>query len=802
MSDKKSKFHTLMHFLFVKHVKLIIALLWCAFIVPVALFITAVLLTAAGVIGNESRMPNLEELDNPSMSLATEVYSSDGAVIGTFFRENRTKLQYRDLFPQDTTRMLQISGHSVPPIVAALIATEDMRFYSHSAIDFRSLARVGIKTLAMHRRSQGGGSTITQQLAKNLFKRTENGGISELATSKLQEWVVATKLEYKYTKEEIITMYLNLVDYGSNAVGIKSAAQTFFNKEPDELNIQEAAVLAGVVNATTRYSPVLNPENALKRRNLVLSRMATAGALTKAEADSLSGLPIILNYNPVSHNEGAATYFREMLRLTMTAKRPERSQFTNDWDYQQAVKEYDENPIYGWCLKNTRADGQHYDLYSDGLRIYTTIDSKMQAYAEEAMRKQMREEVQPKMDAQVKRTGSPFSKDRENLTKKAMRDCDRYRSMKRAGIDEAKIFDSMSNNKYHMRIFTFNGVRDTLMTPRDSVLHYKRIMRASFVAIEPQTGYVKAYIGGPNFRYFKYDNAKYGKRQIGSTVKPFIYTFAIDHLGLTPCTMVPNLQTSIETANGQAWSPKEAGKVDYDGVLHPLVWGLQRSRNNYSAWIMKQAKQPAAVANFLHNMGIHSYIDPVYALCLGSFESNVLELAGAYATFANEGVFNEPVFVTRIEDHQGNLLADFTTRSQDAISSETAYTMLQMMKRVITGGTGSRMVWKYGFRDMDIAGKTGTTNNNADAWFMCVTPRLVAGAWVGGDDNNVHLSSGGEGSVMALPIVGEFFTKVYNDPSLGISRSEKFKHPAVYHAIDCPDSLEPDDTYNQEDEFF
>ena len=786
--------------------KRIIKWMWGIVFIPTALALAVVLLTALGAFG---RMPSFEELENPKSNLATEVYSDEGKVLGTFFVQNRSYVQYEDLFPQDSTVHLRLDGRDVPPVVAALISTEDVRFRSHSGIDFRSLMRVGVKTVILQRK-EGGGSTITQQLAKNLFPRDtvrNRGKIAKntkLVISKFKEWITAIKLEYNYTKEEIAAMYLNTVEYGSNSYGIKSAAHTFFNKEPNELNVQEAAMLVGVVNAPTRYSPVRNPDNALKRRNLVLSRMRDAGALSRSQFDSISALPIILNYRPVSHNEGQATYFREMLRLVMNAKRPVRRQFGNDWDYEQAVKQYDENPLYGWCLKNRRADGEPYDIYRDGLKIYTTINASMQEYAEAALLKQLAEEVQPAMDAQVRRTGVLFQNlsldERNAIIRRAMRDSDRYREMKRNGAGEKEIFASFEV-PCEMKIFTFKGLRDTVMTPRDSILHCKQIMRASFVAIEPQTGHIKAYVGGPNFRYFKYDMAKQGKRQIGSTVKPFIYTFAIDHLGLNPCTPVPNLPVTIETANGTAWSPKEAGKVEYDGVVHPLGWGLARSRNNYSAWIMKQAKQPAAVADFIHNMGVNSFIDPVYALCLGTFESNVFEITGAYATFANEGVYNEPIFVTHIEDRQGNIIASFTNRSQDAVSKQTAYTMLQMMKRVITSGTGSRMVWKYGFRDMDIAGKTGTSNENRDAWFTCITPHLVAGAWVGGEDQSVHLRSGGEGSVMALPIVGEFLKKVYADPRLGFSRSDMFVRPQSVQIYDCPDN-ENMSKYEEEEEFF
>ena len=783
--------------------------IWCVALAPFAFVGVLLLLTALGVFG---RMPSFEELENPRSNLATEIYSEDGKVIGTFFVQNRSYVQYADLFPSDSTLRIRLDGYEVPPIVAALISTEDIRFRGHSGIDIPSLARVAVKTLLMQNTSQGGGSTITQQLAKNLFPRdtARNRGAvvrkAKLVTAKLKEWITALKLEYNYTKEEIAAMYLNTVEFGSNAYGIKSAAHTFFNKEPDELNVQEAAVLVGVVNAPTRYSPVRNPDNALARRNLVLSRMEEAGALTRRQRDSIAALPIVLNYRPVSHNEGSATYFREMLRLVMNAERPKRSQFYNEWDYDQAVKEYDENPLYGWCRKNRKADGTPYNIYRDGLKIYTTINSVMQSYAEQAVQRQMEKEIQPKMDAQYRSTKTLFigadREERERIMRHAVRYSDRYREMKNAGASEKQI-QAAFDKPCDMKVFTYKGERDTLMTPRDSILHHKRIMRAAMVALDPRTGFVKAYVGGPNFRYFKYDMAKQGKRQIGSTIKPFVYTFAIDHLGMTPCTMVPNLPTTIETANGTAWSPKEAGNVEYDGVLHPLSWGLARSRNNYSAWIMKQAKQPAAVADFIHNMGIRSYIDPVPALALGSSESNVFELVSAFSTFANQGVHTDAIFVTRIEDRQGNLIASFIPQSQDAISERTAYTMLTMLQGVVNAGTAGRLKWQFGFNDVEIGGKTGTSNQNRDAWFMCVAPKLVAGAWVGGEDQSVHFVRGGEGSVMALPIVGDFMKRVYDDGRFGIGRGDQFLRPAMMPRYDCDEEVDPGkpDT-SDEDDFF
>lgn len=782
--------------------------IWAIAFAPVGLLLVMLLLTALGVFG---RMPSFEELENPKSNLATEIYSEDGKVLSTFFIQNRSYVQYADLFPADSIGSLRLEGHVVPPVVAALIATEDIRFRSHSGIDIPSLVRVAVKTVALQHASQGGGSTITQQLAKNLFPRdtVRNRGrvvkTAKLVLSKFKEWITALKLEYNYTKEEIATMYLNTVAYGSNAYGIKSAAQTFFGKEPHELAVQEAAVLVGVVNAPTRYSPVRNPDNALARRNLVLSRMAAAGALTRAECDSISALPIVLNYKPISHNEGSATYFREMLRLTLTAQKPRRSHFYNAWDYEEALREYEENPLVGWCHKNTKADGTPYNIYRDGLKIYTTINSKMQRYAEEAVQRQMEREIQPKMEAQYRWSKQLFvgtdAEERERIIRRAVRGSDRYHEMKQAGYSEREIEEAFGR-PVPMKVFTYKGERDTVLSPRDSILYHKRILRAAFVALDPHTGFVKAYVGGPNFRYFKYDMARQGKRQIGSTIKPFIYTFAIDHLGLTPCTLVPNLPVTIETSNGTAWSPKEAGKVEYDGVLHPLMWGLALSRNNYSAWLMKQAKEPGAVADFIHNMGIRSFIDPVPALCVGSSESNVYELASAFSTFANGGVHNDAAFVTRIEDRHGNLIASFIPQSQDAINERTAYTMLTMLKRVVSSGTAGRLKWQFGLDDAELGGKTGTSNENRDAWFMCVAPRLVAGSWVGGEDQQVHLLSRGEGSVVALPIVGDFLKRVYDDGTLGVSRADRFVRPAMMPDYDCEMSVDPAELDTGEDDFF
>lgn len=756
---------------------------WIILCAPVALILLLLLLTRLGAFG---KLPTFEELENPKSNLATEIYSDDGEMIGSFFIQNRSYVDYNELSPA---------------LVAALISTEDMRFYSHSGIDFISLARVAVKTLALGNRRQGGGSTITQQLAKNLYPRDTavyNNPISKgskLVISKLKEWITAVMLEYNYTKEEIITMYLNTVPYGSNAYGIKSAARTFFNKLPSELNVQEAAMLVGVVNAPTRYSPRSNPDRALARRNTVISRMREKGYLTRAQRDSIQALPIELDFRPISHNAGTGTYFREMLRMVMTSGKPSRESFgpgaAGDWDYRQAVEQWESNPLYGWCDKNVKANGQPYDLYRDGLKIYTTVNATMQRYAEQAVWEQMGETVQPMMDRVTKARGSVFSDiskdEREAIMRRAKKNSDRYRQMKRAGATDAEI-DKAFATPVPMRVFSYKGDRDTVMSPDDSLMYYKKFLRASFMAVDPSNGYVRAYVGGTSYRYFKYDMAKQGRRQVGSTIKPFVYTFAIEQLDLTPCTQVPNLPVTIETDN-ESWSPREASKVVYDGEWKPLRWGLANSRNNYSAWIMKQARQPQAVADFIHKFGIRSYIDPVYALCLGTSDFSLFELVGAYGTFANRGVHVDPIFVTRIEDRHGNVLANFTSPSQDAISEQSAYTMLGMLKRVVNAGTAGR-IRALGLK-ADMGGKTGTSQKNSDAWFVGVTPKLVAGAWVGGEDRSIHLSSGGEGSRIALPIFANFMKKVYGDSKLGITEKDQFPIPVNAVSYDCDESAEP-----------
>ncbi|MBR5595175.1 MAG: penicillin-binding protein [Alistipes sp.] len=802
--------------------RILIAILWLLMAVGVFAVTTLFVLARFEVLGP---MPTFEDLENPKTNLATQIYSADGEVIGTYFIENRTYLSYEELFSEDQTKWLEIDGHKLPVIVAALLATEDLRFFDHAGIDFTATARAGIKTVILRQSDQGGGSTITQQLAKNLYKtRRHKAGLQGNAgtlAAKAQEYVIATQLEYNYTKEEIVAMYLNTVEFSNSNFGIKSAANNFFGKEPCELTIEEAAVIAGQVKAPGTYAPLRNGEpneKARVRRNTVLDRMAVAGAITKEMADSLKELPIDLTrYRRVAdaHNDGTGTYFREMVRRTMMMSEPKREDYFTQWDYDQAVKLYNENPIYGWCYKNLKANGEPYDIYRDGLKIYTTLDARMQRYAEQAVNEHMRDHVQPQMDNQIKNRGGSIyvglTKDQsENKINQAMRQTDRWRMMKKEGVSEEKILASFETPQ-KMRIFTFRGERDTVMTPRDSIKHYKKIMRAAFVAIDPASGYVRAYVGGPDYRHFKFDGATQGKRQVGSTAKPFIYTFAIDHLGLSPCTPVPNVPVSIETPSG-IWSPKEAGAVEYSGV-HPLYWGLANSRNNYSAWIMKQAQRPEVVADFIHDIGIRGYIDPVVALCIGSWDSNPFEMASAYCTFANQGVHIEPIFVTRIEDSQGNLLATFTPKTEDVLSKRVAYTMITMMERVVTMGTAGRMRYEFGFSDVEMAAKTGTTNDNVDAWFMCAVPNLVMATWVGGEENSIHFTHSADGSRIALPIAGKFLTKVYNNGSLGVRRDDLFERSDELPNYSCggmsadgdngPDEGEDGDLFfGDDDDFF
>lgn len=742
---------------------------WIIVAIPFALIL---LMVAA--VWMFADIPSFEELENPDNKLATEVLADDGQVLTTFHIENRSYVPYEDLSPY---------------LVQAAVATEDVRFYDHSGIDFKSLGRVLVKTLMMNRSSQGGGSTITQQLAKTLYPRSDVSssipGVYHIRMVwiKLKEWITAVKLERDYTKDEIVDMYLNAVFFGSSAYGVRAAAQTFFAKEPADLTVEESATLVGMVNKPTRYNPALNPEKSLVRRNFVIGQMRKAGYLTKAECDSISEIPISLSYQVQDHNAGLAPYFRDMLRRYMNAKEPSRSKYSTREDYSADSLLWAQDQLYGWLNKNKKPDGTQYNLDRDGLRIYTTINYKMQKYAEEAVAEHLGKDLQKSFQRDLKsKTNRPFSNDvdketRDRVMKQARRWSDRYRNMKEDGASESEILKEFAKPA-QMRVFAWNkkGYIDTTMTPDDSIKYYKSILRAGFMAIEPTTGYIKAYVGGPNYRYFKYDNVRQGKRQVGSTVKPFLYTLAMQE-GMSPCDKVVDVPQTFMVGD-DTWTPRATDKDEWIGKTVTLKWGLTKSSNNISAYLMKQFG-PSAMAQMMHKMGIQSHVDEVPSLCVGPCDLSLYEMVAAYNTFPSRGVYVSPFFVMRIEDSQGNVLGDFTNRKREAISDQTAYLMANLMQGVINNGTGARLRSKYQLKG-EIAGKTGTTNDNADGWFIGYTPSITAGIWVGAEDRQVHFQALalGSGSNMALPIWGIFMKKVLADGTLGISEADRFVAPA------------------------
>ena len=743
--------------------KKIIRWFWVLFTVPVVLVISLI-----GLVWALADIPSFEELENPDSKLATQVIAEDGEILTTFHIENRSYVSYEELSPN---------------LVNAAVATEDSRFYRHSGIDFESLARVLVKTVLGGSSSQGGGSTITQQLAKTLYPREDMGGsVFKMVWTKLKEWVTAVKLERSYTKNEIMNMYMNQVFFGSNAYGIKAAAQTFFGKAPIDLTVEEAATLVGMVNKPTRYNPAINPERSLERRNLVISRMEQNGFITAAERDSIQQIPITLSYQIQDHNAGVGPYFRDMLRRTMNAKEPKRSSYAQYEDYVVDSLLWADDAFYGWLNKNTKADGSKYNLDKDGLRIYTTIDYKMQQYAEEAVAEHLGKDLQKTFDRHVKwNKNKPFASDVEpemidQLMKQARRWSDRYRIMKANGVSEKEISRSFSE-PVKMRLFSWNkqGYVDTVMTPDDSIKYYKGHLRAAFMAIEPNTGHIKAYVGGPNYRYFKYDNVRQGKRQVGSTIKPFLYTLAMQE-GMTPCDKVVNVPQTFMVGD-TTWTPRSTDNDEWIGQTVTLKWGLTKSSNNISAYLMKQYG-PEAMVEMMRKMGVGSYLDAVNPLCVGSADISVFEMVSAYNTFPSKGVYVEPIFVTRIEDSMGNVLGEFNNKKREAISDYTAYLMANLMQGVVNSGTGIRLRAKYGLKG-EIAGKTGTTNDQSDGWFIGYTPSLTAGVWVGAEDRQVHfesLSLGG-GSNMALPIWGIFMQKVLEDGTLGVYETDRFVKP-------------------------
>ena len=762
--------------------KKIVRWFWILLLAPIALMLLLLVIVWAF-----AKIPSYEELENPDSKLATQVIAEEGEILTTYHIENRTFVSYDEL-----------PLH----LVQATVATEDARFYSHSGIDIPSLFRVLFKTLLSRDTSQGGGSTITQQLAKTLYPRKEHASKLDMIWIKLREWITAVKLERNYTKEEIVDMYLNAVFFGSNSYGIQSASLQFFGKNPIDLTVEESAVLVGMVNKPTRYNPAINPDKALERRNLVLGRMEDQGYLTKSELDSLRNLPIELHARGVDRTTGVGPYFRDMLRRTMSAERPRRKDYATVEDFRVDSLQWADDPIYGWLNKNLKSDGTPYDLDKDGLRIYTTINYKMQRYAEEAIVEHLGQNLQKAFWRELRnRKNPPFSNGTEQKVMdiamdQARRWSDRNRMMKASGRSDAEIAKSFTE-KVPMRLFTWDapGYRDTVMTPDDSIRYYKSFFRAAFMAIEPRTGHVRAYVGGPDYRYFKYDNVRQGKRQVGSTVKPFLYTLAMES-GMTPCDKVLNSPQVLVVGN-TTWTPQDP---HVSGTMVDLRWGLAQSSNSVAAYLMKQLG-PEAMVSMMHKMGIGGRIDPVVSLCVGSADLSVYDMVTAYNTFPSEGDYTYPLFVTRIEDSDGNVLGQFSDRRHEAITRDAAYAMIQMMRGVVDGGTGSRLRFRYGLTGA-IAGKTGTTNDNSDGWFIGYTPTITAGVWVGAEDRYVHFSSTalGQGANMALPIWGLWMKKVLADGTLGISANDAF--PEGTNASFCNGSGETSAKEVLEDYYF
>ena len=752
--------------------KVIIYSLW-------GLLVLGVLSATLGFIAIEKGwvgyMPPIEDLQNPINRFATQIYSSDGKILGTwnYNRENRIMVDYNQL---------------PPSLIQALVATEDVRFYEHSGIDFFALGRAIVKRGIFGQKSAGGGSTITQQLAKQLYSEKAHS-VMERMLQKPIEWVIAVKLERNYTKDEILTMYLNYFDFLHNAVGIKTASNTYFSKDPKDLKITEAAVLVGLCKNPSYFNPVRYPERSIERRNVVLSQMEKAGFLTEAERDKLSSEPLGLKFHVADHKDGIAQYFRDFLRRYMTAKKPDR----NDYFEWNMVKYYidslnwENDPLYGWCTKNRKKDGEPYNVYTDGLKVYTTIDSRMQAYAEKAVYEHVAKYLQPAFTKEKKgRKTGPFSgslsmEQVSNIMMRSVRQCDRYRAMKASGASEDEIMQAF-RTKREMTVFSYHGEIDTVMTPLDSIRYYKTFLRTGFMSMCPQNGHVKAYVGGMDFSHFAYDMAMEGRRQVGSTIKPFLYSLAMEN-GFSPCDEAPNVQQTYMVA-GKPWTPRNGSKARY-GDMVTLKWGLQQSNNWISAYLMSKLN-PQAFVTLLHEYGIRNpEIHPSMSLCLGPCDITVGEMVSAYTAFVNHGIRAAHMFVTRIEDNEGNVLAQFQPRMNEVISEQSAHKMLYMLRAVVDGGTGGRLRFRYGLK-AQIGGKTGTTNNNSDAWFMGLTPRLVSGVWVGGDDRDIHFDSmvWGQGATMALPIFAYYMQSIYKDKTLGYSEDEVFDVPTDFNP--CP----------------
>lgn len=721
-------------------------------------------------------MPDIADLQNPISRYASQVYSVDGKILGTYNmnRENRVHVDYSSLSPY---------------LVQALIATEDERFYEHSGIDFIALTRAVIKRGLLGQKSAGGGSTITQQLAKQLYSSTAKSTLERMMQKPI-EWVIAIKLERFYTKEEIITMYLNYFDFLHNAVGIKTASDVYFRKEPKNLSLTEAATLIGLCKNPSYFNPVRYPERCTERRNVVLGQMHKVGYISDDEYARAEIEPLDLNFHRIDHKDGIATYFREFLRQYIMAKKPDLKDYPswNRVQYSIDSTAWENDPLYGWCNKNYKKNGEHYNVYTDGLKIFTTIDSRMQRYAEEAVLQHVGHYLQPAFSKENRtKPNAPFTNaltasEVKGILDRSIRQSERYRAMKELGATDDEIQKAF-RTPVEMSVFTYHGAVDTVMTPLDSIRYIKSFLRSGFVSMDPRNGAVKAYVGGVDFTHFTYDMATQGRRQVGSTIKPFLYALCMSN-GMSPCDVAPNVQRSYGN-----WTPRNGSKARY-GQMVTLKWGLAQSNNWISAYLMSRLN-PQDFLRILNDFGINTYgAYPSMVLCLGPNEVSVCEMVSAYTTFANHGIHCYPMFVSKIEDNEGNVVATFQPRMNEVISEESAYKMIEMLRAVMNGGTGSRMRYKYNI-ECDMGGKTGTTNRNADAWFMGFTPSLVSGCWVGGEDRDIHFDSTrmGQGANMALPVWAYFMKRVFADRSLGYDPNEKFDIPEEFN----PCSSEFDD---------
>jgi penicillin-binding protein 1A len=718
------------------------------------------LLFIIATLGGFGPLPSFQDLENPQSNLATEVISADGVTIGKYAKENRTPIKFKDL-PEN--------------LVHALIATEDERFYQHSGIDFKGTARAVVKL-----GSGGGASTITQQLAKNLFTKNASSNKVKRVLQKLKEWVVAIKLERQYTKEEIIAMYLNTQDFIFNAVGIRSASRIYFGKEAKELDVQEAAILVAMLKNPRQYNPnrKISREKSLERRNVVFSQMEKNGFLTEEQKDSLQKLPLKINFTPESHSDGYATYFRSHLQKVMR----------------------------DWVKNNPKPDGEYYDIFKDGLKIYVTIDSRIQKYAEEAVKEHMANLQSYFFEEQKRNKNAPFydidKAQIDGILERAKRNSDRYYRLKEAGVSKKEI-DNIFNTKTDMSVFSWKGNIDTIMSPNDSIKYYKFFLRTGLVSIEPQSGHIKAWVGGIDNKHFSYDAVSQQKRQVGSTFKPFVYATAINQLSMSPCEELPNIRYTIPTGKYgliQDWTPENSDNK-YGGML-TIKEALAGSVNTISARLIDMV-DPENVVRLAKAAGIETPIKPMPSIALGAVDLSLLEMTSAYSTFANKGLRVEPMIITRIEDKNGTVLKDFTPKSQEVLSEESAYVIIDLLKGVTNAGSGIRLRsnytsagkvatgFPYSFTN-PIAGKTGTTQNQSDGWFMGMVPNLVTGVWTGGEDRATHFRGilKGQGATMALPSWAIFMRKCYADKSLNISKDDFERPQNVTINLNCSGTSE------------